>query len=172
MSQLNFFMTEPEFYDRLTEAKRQCSISIFEGRFFEKASPHRVPDLTDGPASQSLIIWSNNNFRAPTCSSKGLGKYEGLFLFSDYYDPIIEITICTITDKLISPGRMFYKNGWIKDAALDKFHTSVCKKIRRIFAKGLCDLSPPFKVSKDIQNMMTQGFKVELGFGGMQLPKS
>ena len=138
-------MTAPELYDRLTETKRQCRISVFEGPFFEKPSPQPVSDITEGLASQNLIIWSNNDFRVPTCSAEGSGKYEGLFLFSDCYDPIIEITVCAITDKLISPGRVFYKNGWIKDAALDKFHTSVCKKILRIFAKGLYDLSPPFK---------------------------
>lgn len=172
MSQLNFFITETELFEKLTEAQSQCNISIFGGRFFERIHPEPVPDIAAATALQNLIIWSNSNFGIPTCSRKGLGKNEGLYLFDYHFDPIIEITVCAINDKLLSPGRIFYKNGWIKHPDLDQLHTSVCRKIRRIFAKELCDLSPPFKFSKNVKNMMSNGFRVELGVGGMQLPKS
>ena len=142
---------------------------VFNGIFFDTQNPVPVSNVDQLKEFSRLIIWVNNKYEPAICASKGLGDFENKFLFKLYKQPIIEIENCTFVNKLISPGRVYYKAGWIDNADLRHLHKRLAEKIKRDFSKGLFSISPPFKISIGIKALMSEGYEIELGKGGKKI---
>src|SRR5690606_32952901 len=97
------------------------------------------------------------------------GKYSDYFLFDYYYDPIIELDNCKFSNGLISPGRLFYKTGWIKNIELNLIHKKMAGKLVKIFKKDLLDIPSAFKMSLGVKRLIEEGSEIELGEGGLRL---
>lgn len=171
MSQLNFFLTDNELRDKLIFAQQTGDYKIFIGRFFKNINPIEINNVDELIELDSLTIWVNNSFVEPICSQKGQGDFEDYVLFDYYYDPIIELENCKFSNGLISPGRLFYKTGWIKNNELSLIHKKMASKLVRIFNKDLINVSSPFKISTVVNKLMQEGFEIELGEGGLRLNK-
>ena len=169
MSQLNFFMTKEEIMTRLKGLLSNGEYLVFKGVFFDNQKPIPVLNIDELENFNDLIIWINNDICDPICTENGKGNYEGKFLFDYYKQPIIEFENCIINDKLISPGRLFFKSGWIENSELRKLHTKKANKMVRQFNLNLIDISKPFKISSDIKEMIFNGYEIELGISGSRL---
>ena len=169
MSQLNFFFTDHELKERLQSFLSSGDYTIFSGRFFQTETPHQINNIEDLNCFDNLTIWVNNAFCKPICTHKGQGVYCNDFLFDNYRDPIIELDNCKFSDKLISPGRLFFKSGWIENKELVLLHKKMASKLVRVFKKHLVNFSSPFMVSSGITELMEKGFEVELGEGGKRI---
>lgn len=171
MSQLNFFLTDTELRDKLRLAHQTGDYKIFVGRFFKTNNPIQVSDIDELCDFDSLTIWVNNKFVESICSLKGQCDYTDYFLFDYYYNPIIELDNCRFSNGLISPGRLFYKTGWIKNNELNLIHKKMASKLVRIFNKDLINVSSPFKISAGVEKLIQDGYEIELGEGGLRLNK-
>ncbi len=169
MSQLNFFLTDTELKDKLRFVHQTGDYKIFVGRFFKSNNPSQINDIDELVDFDNLTIWVNNKIVEPICSQKGQGEYADYVLFDYYYDPIIELDNCRISNGLISPGRLFYKTGWIKNNELSLIHKKMASKLVRIFNKDLISVSSLFKISVGVNKLMQDGFEIELGEGGLRL---
>jgi hypothetical protein len=169
MSQLNFFLTDNELRDILRFAQQTGDYKIFIGRFFKNLKPIQINNVDELIDFDSLTIWVNNNFVEPICSQKGRGNFADYVLFDYYNDPIIELDNCKFSNGLISPGRLFYKIGWIKNNELSLIHKKMASKLVRIFNKDLINISSPFKISAGIDKLIRDGYEIELGEGGLRL---
>jgi hypothetical protein len=155
--------------EKLKELMVSGQFQIFEGSFFDIPSP--VPLVTKDQLKEfkRIIIWVTNQYRHASCSGKGRGNFENKYLFDYYKDPIIELENCKISNRVISPGRIFYKAGWIDNADLRQLHEKAANKVRRLFNKGLSPLSPPFKISDGVKKLLLKGYEIELGEGGKKI---
>jgi hypothetical protein len=173
MSQLNFFMTQEEIRNEVEELINSSLFVLFNGSFFNFEIPTPMTNSKEIGESKRIIIWIKNEITQPKCSKKGAGNYSDKFLFDYYYDPIIEFDIENIVGNLISPSRIFYKAGWIKDKEIRDFHTKATSKLVRTIKKKLktWDKIKPFYISKNTMNLLDNGFEIELGNGGMRLNK-
>ena len=171
MSQLNFFITDNELRDKLKLALQTGDYKIFVGRYFRTNNPIHIYDIDKINDFASLTIWVNNEIVDSICSQKGQGNYADYFLFDYYHDPIIEFDNCKFSNGLISPGRLFYKNGWIKNNELNLIHKKMASKLVRIINKDLVNVSSPFKISAGVKSLIQSGFEIELGEGGLRLNK-
>lgn len=169
MSQLNFFLTTDEMNERLNELILKEDFQIFNGSLFDTQKPIPVSDVAQLKDFSRAIIWVNNKYELPLCSSKGLGDFENKFLFDYLKQPIIEIDNCKVVKKLISPGRVYYKAGWIDNAELRQLHKRMAEKVKKHFNKGLLPLSSSFKFSDGIKNLLSKGYELELGQGGKKI---
>lgn len=171
MSQLNFFMTKGEIITKLKGLLSNEEYLIFKGVFFDNQKPIPVLNIDELENFNDLIIWVNNDICEPICTEKGEGNYKGKFLFDYYKQPIIEFENCIVDEKLISPGRLFFKTGWIENLELRKLHTKKTNKIVRQFNLNLISVSEQFKISSEIKNLMFNGYEIELGINGIRLNK-
>ena len=169
MSQLKFFLTTDEMNTRLNDLILSEHFKVFNGSFFDTEKPVPISTIDDLKTFSRTIIWVKNEHEEAICASKGLGAYKNKFLFDYYKQPIIEVDNCKIINKLISPGRVYYKAGWIDNADLRKLHKRMAERIKRFFSKGLLPISPPFKISSGIKALMSEGYEIELGDGGMKI---
>lgn len=172
MSQLNFFLTDDEIKQRLNELILTDDFQIFNGPCFDTPKPVPVSDVIQLKGFSRVIVWVNNEYEIPLCSSKGLGDFEGKFLFDHFKQPIIEINSCKIVKKLISPGRVYYRAGWIDNAELRSLHKRMAEKVRRHFNKGLLPLFSPFKFSDGIKSLLFKGYELELGRAGKKISQA
>ena len=145
---------------------------VFNGIFFDTQNPVPVSNVDQLKEFSRLIIWVNNKYEPAICASKGLGDFENKFLFNHYKQPVIEIENCTVVNKLISPGRVYYKAGWIDNADLQQLHKRMAEKVKRHFNKGLFSISPPFKISDGIKTLISTGYELELGQGGKKINRT
>jgi hypothetical protein len=172
MSQLNFFMTKEEMRLRLEDLLSTGLVTLFFGNFFDTNRPAPILTLNEIGEFDDIIIWVNNDTLEPKCSSRGIGDYKDKFLFDYYKDPIIELDNCSYSPKIISPGRLFYKTGYIENESVRQQHIAVAKKAVRIFSKNLLPISKPFKISPQVKNLIEQGYQIELGRGGRVINKT
>lgn len=173
MSQLNFFMTEEEIKIEVEELIYLNLFVLFNASFFNVEIPTPIANSNEIKDSKRLIIWVKNEIAQPKCSTKGGGNYSNKFLFDSYYDPIIEFDIEHTIGNLISPSRLFYKAGWIKDKVIRDVHNKAAGKLLRTIKKKLktWDEIKPFYISNGTMNLLDNGFEIELGKGGMRLNK-
>jgi hypothetical protein len=122
MSQLNFFLTQDEIQERLNILLLSDEFLVFNGKFFESQNPLPIHKLSELKIFESLTIWVTNKFLTPICSQKGTRDYLNTYLFDTINDPIIELDNCTMFDMRMSPGRLFFKTGWIKNIDLRLLH--------------------------------------------------
>ena len=101
----------------------------------------------------------------------GQGEYLNYYTFDYFKDPVIEFTGCIFSDNLISPGRLYYKSGWIENDNLRTKHKKQAQKLLKLFSKNLSVISSPFSVSLGIRELLNNGFELELGKGGMRITK-
>jgi hypothetical protein len=174
MGQLNFFMTQEEIYKEVKHLIDSDSFLLFDGFSSISEIPIPITEPNHIENFQQLIIWIKNTIIQPKCSQKGKGEYSNHFLFDYYYDPIIEFEIERIQDNLISPSRLFYKTGWIKNRELRECHAKQTNKIIRQFKKGLhiFENTKPFYVSNGVIDLLDQNYEIELGNGGLRLNKT
>jgi hypothetical protein len=158
--------------ERLNELILTEDLHIFNGSSFDAQKPIPISAVDQLKDFSRAIIWVINKYESPICSSKGLGDFENKFLFDYYKQPIIEIDNCKVANNLISPGRVYYKAGWIDNADLRKLHKRMAEKIRRHFNKGLLPISFPFKFSDGIRNLLFKGYELELGHGGKKINRT
>jgi len=135
MSQLNFLFTDHELKKRLQSILSSGDYTIFVGRFFKTETPNQIKNIEDLKCFDNLTIWINNAFCKPICIHKGQGVYCNDFLFDNHRDPIIELDNCKFSDKLITPGRLYFKSGWIENKELDQLHKKMANKLVRILKK-------------------------------------
>lgn len=171
MSQLNFFMTKEEVKEKLDVLFALGQFQVFEGRFFDTETPTPISEKDQVMNNAEYTIWVKNDYCDAKCSVKAQGDYKGKFLFDSYKDPIIELSTCKFDDNLISPGRIYYKAGWVESPELRELHEKMCSKVVRLFKNTLHNLSSPFKISKEIEKLIAAGHEVELGRGGMRINK-
>jgi hypothetical protein len=171
MGQLNFFMTNNEIVELISSLILSGDYIVFEGKFFRGEIPNPFHGEGDISKSKNLVIWVRNSIYYPKCTSIGSEKMTGNFLFDVYKDPVIEFDLGQSNDKLLSPGRLFYKTGWIENEELRQKHTKFTNKVVRTFKKHLFtnpSLSP-FYISQGIKELLKDGYELELGRGGMRL---
>lgn len=171
MSQVNFFLSDNEVRTLLLKLVETNEVLIFNGCFFDVEFPEPVNSINDLSDSKELTFWLKNDFVQPKCSGLAGGERAGKFLFDYYNDPIIEFENCIWTEKLISPGRIFYKAGWIQNEELRKLHINWTSRVAKLFTKGLKKLDTPWRISVSIENWVLQGGLVELGKGGKVVGK-
>jgi hypothetical protein len=165
MSQLNFLLTEHEFKEKLRIVHQTGDYMIFAGRSFKSGRPIAIQNF-DGPfVDDDFTIWVKNDFVEPVCSSRGTGDFAECYLFDYYHDPMIELDGCKYSNGLISPGRLFYKAGWIKHPELRLIHKRMASKLLRIFSKGLTNFSSHVKISAGVEKQIQDGFRIEVGLG-------
>ena len=162
-------MTTDEMKARLFDLIASEHFQIFNDSFFDTEIPIPISNSSDLREFSRAIIWVNNKYKLAKCASKGVGTFENKFMFDCYKQPIVEIINCKIINRLISPGRVFYKTGWIENADLRQLHKRKAERIRRLFGKGLMPISPPFKISSGIKDLISEGYEIELGDGGIKL---
>ena len=169
MSQVNFFLSANEI--RAILHKLMETNEVFDGTFFNKEYPDPTKNINDLYDSKDLIFWLKNDFIRPRCSRSGGGMMTGKFLFDCYKDPIIQLDNCIWTDSLVSPGRIYYKAGWIENEELRRLHKSWTARVSRLFSKGLKKIDSPWRISSSIENWVIQGGLLELGKGGKLIGK-
>ena len=173
MGQLNFFMTDDELLNEIKQLILSDHCLLFDGKFFDTKTPAIISEITNIHSLDTIIIWIKNDKRSPTCSAKGSGRMEGKFLFDNYKDPIIELDLGKTEKQLISPGRLYYKVGWIESKELRELHKKFVNKLVRKFRKNLITASrlKPFYITKIIADLLSNDYELELGKGGMKVTK-
>jgi hypothetical protein len=173
MGQLNFFMTKEELVEEINQLLISEEYLLFEGAFFDSKIPKQINKKGKVGKLDRITIWIRNSKCYPTCSLKGEGEMKGKFLFDIYKDPIIEMDLGSLHNKLFSPGRLYYKTGWIKDEGLRKKHTKLTNKLVRMFKKRLITSGQfkPFYISEEVVKLIKKDHEIELGEGGMGMMK-
>jgi hypothetical protein len=92
-------------------------------------------------------------------------------MFDYYKDPIIQFTDCKRTPTLISPGRIFYKAGWVEHEALRQKHKNWGIRVSRLIDKRLYKLNSIWRISDDVKDWVAKGGNLELGPGGRVVNK-
>ena len=173
MGQLNFFMTEDEIVNEVTDLFLSDNFILFDKAFFDEKVPEPVNSITNLNEIDKLIIWVKNSQFEPKCLLKGEADYSGKFHFDTYKDPIIELDLGRTIDKVLSPSRLYYKTGWIANEELRTVHSKTKNKIVRTFKKKLTTTNrlKPFYLSPNIIKLLNDGYEVELGMGGKRMSK-
>lgn len=173
MGQLNFFMTQDEIRTQIKELIASDLYLLFNGAFFDSEQPTPLKDSNINLDMGRIIIWIINPTIAPICSTKGTGNYSDKFLFDYFLDPIIEFDIETPKDNLMTPSRLYFKTGWVKDKLVRDIHVKAANKIVRAFKQKLMTLQEikPFYISKGTIEFLDNGFEIELGPRGKRIDK-
>jgi len=166
MSQLNFFITRDETISILNVLIDTGQVDIFIGESFEAEKPEPVTRITDSIDSNRFILWLKNEFREPKGFKLNQGDNKDRFMFDYYKDPIIQFTDCKRTPTLISPGRIFYKAGWVEHEALRQKHKNWGIRVSRLIDKRLDKLNSIWRISDDVKDWVVNGGNLELGPGG------
>jgi hypothetical protein len=174
MGQLNFFITKDEIKNEIDQLLISKEYTLFKEKFFDSKFPQPVSAKSDLTKTDKMILWINHSLSKPNCSSKGGGEMKGKFLFDLYKDPVIEFDLGKTTGKLISPGRLYYKTGWIEKEELRKLHTKLTNRLVRTFKKKLNPIPnhKPFYISEETIALLNKGYELELGEGGMRVNKN
>jgi len=170
MSQSNFFISNDEVRTILLHLLKTNDVLIFNGRFFNNEYPEHINDINEITDLKELTFWLKNDSIMPKGIYISEGELIGKFHFDNYIDPIIEFTNCVWTERLISPGRIFYKAGWIKNERLKDQHIKWALRVSKLFNKGLkkYDL---WRISSSVERWVLQGGLLELGKGGRRIGK-
>lgn len=171
MSQLNFFLFNDDILLRLESLIKKGEVELFRGRFFENEFPDPVIDINEVRDISQLTFWFKNVVKKPKCYLITHGVNDGLFTFDYYKDPIMHFSDCIRTPNLISPGRIFYKAGWIEDAQLRKNHEKWTKRVSRLFDKDLMKIDGFWRISNSVINWVNSERCLELGTGGFRINK-
>ena len=171
MSQINFFFSPEDILSILNKLFQSNEIEIFQGGFFKKQIPDHVQSIDDIKEFEELTFWLKNDKRQPVCHPVDRGINEGLFVFDYYRDPIIEFSDCSRKSATISPGRIFYKAGWIVDEDLRKEHEKWAKRVSRVFDKKAKKIDRFWRISDSVINWVNNNGSLELGRGGLLLNK-
>jgi hypothetical protein len=171
MSQLNFFFSKKDIQEKVLTIIASKEAEVFKGPFFDTEFPTPIRSIEELGEFDRLVLWLRNDFKEPRCSVKGSGEMESKYLFDYLYDPIIEIDNITLSNNLMSPGRIFYKSGWIKNEELRKHHKDWANKIYRLFDRNTLKVNKTWRVSKSVEEWIDKGGEIELGRGGMVLNK-
>ncbi|WP_419699701.1 hypothetical protein [Mucilaginibacter sp. NFX135] len=171
MSQLNFFLNSNETLNILNSLLETYEIEIFNGWSFENEYPQAIKNMTKMQESGMLTFWFKNKFQEPKVSILNSGINKGRFSFDYYKDPIIEFRDCKRTSSLISPGRIFYKAGWVEDEQLRNEHKKWAAKISRHIDKKLKKIDGFWRISDEVENWVMEGGSLELGLGGKIINK-
>ena len=172
MSQVNFFLFADEVLMRLNNLIKTEEVDIFQGRYFDKEFPDSVRDISEITNLSELIFWFRNDTKQPKCrliSNDGI--YNGSFSFDYYKDPIIQFSDCNRTPNIISPGRIFYKAGWIEEAQLRKDHEKWARRVSRLFDKDLLKINGFWRISSSVIKWVHNEGCLELGTGGFRINK-
>ncbi len=114
-----------------------------------------------------MIFWLKNEIKTPTCYPID----NGLFMFDEYKDPIIEFSDCKRSPSLISPGRIFYKAGWITDETLRKKHENWARRVSKIFNKNQKIVNKIWRISDPVIDWVNPDGNLELGRNGFRINK-
>lgn len=171
MSQLNFFLFTDEILLKLNSLIKTGEVNVFQGKFFKKEIPDPVTDINEITDLSKLTFWFKNDVKEPKCYLLHSGVNKGLFLFDYYKDPIIEFSDCIRTSDLISPGRIFYKAGWIEDAQLRQNHKKWSARVTRLFGKDLMKIYNFWRISNPVINWVNNEGCLEFEPGGLKINK-
>lgn len=171
MSQSNFFLSPDESRAILLGIIQSNKVLIFEGIYFEVEYPIPVDDINELINAENLVFWLKNDFVQPRAICSGRGNLEGNFLFNYYRDPIIEFNNCIWREEIISPGRIFYKAGWIENEQLRKLHKNWTARVSKLFSKSQKKIYGTWQISPSIEDWVLQGGLLELGPGGKLVGK-
>lgn len=171
MSQLNFFSTQDEILSKVNTILCSGEFIVFNGTAFNTRTPEPVSELSQVTGFKNLTLWIKNSHRNPLCSSIGSGELAGKFLFDHYKDPVIEIENCSYRDNLVSPGRVYFKAGWVEEEELRKLHQKLGNKVFRVFDKDSLRVEKLWRVSPEVKSWVSQGVELELGINGKRVTK-
>lgn len=171
MSQLNFFFSKKDLQERVLSIIESKEVEVFIGAFHDTDTPRSIRSVKEIGEFDRLVLWLKNEVKEPRCTSTGSGEMEGKFLFDYLRDPIIEIDNTTVSNNLMSPGRMFYKSGWIENEELRKKHKIWANRIYKLFDTNTLKINKTWRVSKSVEEWINKGGKIELGRGGVVLSK-
>jgi hypothetical protein len=171
MGQINFFVTKEETYDLIEELIISDLFLLYIGSFFETEEPINITSALEIKDTKRITIWIKNSLTKPKCSKTGAGEFAKKFMFDIYFDPIIEFDIRNAHDNLLSPSRLYYKAGWVKDNALKELHIKTTQKLVRTIKKKLISSEKlkPFYITKGTLELLDKGYELELGPGGRRI---
>jgi len=169
MSQLNFFLSKDDVLDILDRLVETDEIKIFTGRYFEKEFPDAIKNINEIKEFDELTFWLKNEIKRPKCYSYERSSGHVVFLFDTYKDPIIEFSDCKRTTLLMSPGRIYYKAGWIENHELRRAHKNWAVRVTKLFYKRLKKLDKFWRISNDVESWVSSGGILELGPGGRKI---
>jgi len=172
MSQLNFFLTQDEIAFKIEAIIAMDSFAMFNGKAFTTSTPEPITDVIQTKGFQSLILWVKNGSKIPLASIKGTCALAGNFLFDYLKDPIIEIENCRYVNGLFTPGRIYFKAGWIEDEALRSIHQKAGNKLLRLFDTKTIKVRKVWRVSPNVKKLVMQGSELELGSNGFRISKA
>jgi hypothetical protein len=172
MSQLNFFLTQDEIASKIEAIIALDSFAMFNGKVFTTSTPEPITDVIQTKGFQSLILWVKNGSKIPLASIKGTGALAGNFLFDYLKDPIIEIENCRYVNGLFTPGRIYFKAGWIEDEVLRSMHQRAGDKLLKLFEANSSKVQKVWRVSLEVKKLVMQGSELELGSNGFRIDKS
>jgi len=170
MSQLNFFFTLDEVQSILNHLLETDEIDIFNGGFFESEFPKPIKNINEISKVENLTFWLKNDIMRPKCYSAVIGAYKDKWLFDYYKDPVILFHDCKRTKTLISPGRIFYKAGWVENVELRKKHKNWTAKVSKVFDRNLKKINNFWRISQTVENWVLNG-GLELGQNGKRIEK-
>lgn len=171
MSQLNFFFSKKELQEKILTIIESKEVEIFIGSFHDSDTPNPINSIEEIGEFERLVLWLKNELKEPKCSGKGSGEMVGKYLFDYLNDPIIEIDNITVSNNLMSPGRIFYKTGWIENEELRKKHKNWANRIYKLFDKDTLKVNKTWRISKSIKEWIGNGGEIELGRGGIVIDK-
>ncbi|WDF76948.1 hypothetical protein PQ469_23985 [Mucilaginibacter sp. KACC 22773] len=171
MSQLNFFITRDETISILNALIDTCEVDVFIGGAFEQEKPAPVSKITTLIDADYFTLWLKNEFREPKGFKLNHGDNKDRFIFDYYKDPIMQFADCKRTPALISPGRIFYKAGWVEHDELRQKHKNWGIRVSRLIDKRLHKLNSIWRISDDVKDWVVNGGNLELGPGGMIINK-
>jgi hypothetical protein len=152
MSQLNFFFSNEEIREKIEAIMASREVEVFNGLFHDTSSPKLIGSIKELAEFDKLVLWLKNDIKEPKCSCEGRGNMEGKHLFDGLRDPIIEIDNVKDSGNLVSPGRIFYKTGWIENEDLRRRHKSWANKIYKLFDKDTIKVNKTWRVLKLSRN--------------------
>lgn len=171
MSQLNFFITRDETISILNALIDTGEVDIFIGGAFEQEKPAPVSKITTSIDYDYFTLWLKNEFREARGVKMEHGLNKGRFIFDYYKGPIIQFSDCKRTSSLISPGRIFYKAGWVEHDELRQKHKNWGIRVLRLIDKRLHKLNSTWRISEDVKDWVVNGGNLELGPGGKVVNK-
>jgi hypothetical protein len=166
MSQLNFFITRDETIGILNALIDTGEVDVFIGGAFEQEKPVPVSKITTSIDADYFTLWLKNEFREAKGVKMNHGFNKDQYVFNNYRDPIIQFTDCKRTSSLISPGRIFYKAGWVEHEALRQKHKNWGIRVSRLIDKRLHKLNSIWRISDNVKDWVINGGNLELGPGG------
>jgi hypothetical protein len=172
MSQLNFFLTQDEIASKIKAILTMDCFFVFNGKAFNTSKPEPISDVIQTAGFVILILWLKNSRKAPSASIDGAGALAGKFLFDYLKDPILAIENCTYIDGLFTPGRIYFKAGWIEDKELRKEHQNAGNKLLKIFDENTIKVQKVWRVSQNVKKLVMEGCELELGSKGFRINKA